>query len=1096
MSFQKRRVGSNKKQTAKRRPYKKTSYTKRKRGKKKSSLWFKLLAQFIVGLLLFWVLGLFVLYQKVIAPLPSIKELENIEIAESSVIYDRDWNELYKIFEEKRTYVNYDQINKNIINALVAGEDKRYWENPGVDFIGLVRAGIYGVIWKNEGFGWTSTLTQQLIRNTIIANRSSTESIFEKLERKIKEIYLAFKLTNGVSKEKIIELYLNKIAYGSNAYGIEQASETFFGKKASEVWILEASMLASLPKGPSYYSPYSNYDRLVGYPYVYNPEDVKKGDESESGVKIISEKSMQENKAQLEALKKLISGMKAQRYSDSKVLLCGLERENFKSNISIDTDGCSVMDYSEFLVLLNSIKISSGNLVTEYQTGRKDFILGRMLEDKYISFDEYKEALLGSIGFSFQKYKEDIKYPHFVFYVREFLEEKYGKELLEKWGLKIYTSIDPKLQEKAEEIVKKQAKVNKSKFAADNAALISLDNETGEILAMVGGRDYFDEENKGNVNMVTAALQPGSSFKPFVYSLAIDQEIVGTKTPIYDVKTTFPGRYTPQNFDGRFKGKMTVSTALNHSRNIPAIKMYFLAGGEEKILKWMEKLGVSSIRKFKEEYSKNSGTNYSYGASMALWSVMMTPLELAEAYSVFANMWYKKDVVPVIKILDSKGLVIEEFQKENIKKEKVIDPATAFITNHILSDTSARPSFWNKYLSLSGRKAAAKTGTSTKGSSGRWKTIYPRNLWTAGYTPQVTTIVWAGNNDGSPTNLKWNGLEWAGPIWKEFMEFYHKGKGELEWKMPSGVKKVNISEISGKLAPDGFNPKYIVSSLFVNAPQSYDDSLRAVQVDLLCNGKVQETTPISAIGNVNFLSFQSLRPDLAYWELPVQEWVSKWEFIKQNDFWASYITSINENTCERTALAGKIEVWATVKPGDTLVNGANYIEIWYRSDSPIKQLEVYLGDKKIKHIDVLLKKKWVYSWNINIPKWTLGNKTLLVKAIDSQYYSEAASYDINVIKSDGTPPEITITNPANGSISLYPEDFFNLRGSITDRSTIRSINIYLDGSPLKIWLQGREFVYQISAEWLSPGAKTIKVEAVDADFNIWSTEVSLNILEK
>ena len=123
---------------------------------------------------------------------------------------------------------------------------------------------------------------------------------------------------------------------------------------------------------------------------------------------------------------------------------------------------------------------------------------------------------------------------------------------------------------------------------------------------MVGGRDYFDEEHKGNVNMVTSPLQPGSSFKPFVYALAIDQEVVGSKTPVYDVKTTFPGSYSPKNFDGKFMGKMTIASALNYSRNIPAVKMYYLAGGEEKILEFMEKLGNSSIRKFRDEYSASS----------------------------------------------------------------------------------------------------------------------------------------------------------------------------------------------------------------------------------------------------------------------------------------------------------------------------------------------------------------------------------------------------------------------------------------------------------------------------------------------------------
>lgn len=258
---------------------------------------------------------------------------------------------------------------------------------------------------------------------------------------------------------------------------------------------------------------------------------------------------LEENRDSVDKVKRFIKDLKATKYSDSKLLLCGIDKNKVKKNIVVDSDGCSVSAYPELLKLLSSIKIEAGEKNIEYEVGRKDFILGRMLEDERITFDEYKEALLKSIGFEFISYKEDIKAPHFVFYIREYLSEKYGEELLEKGGLEIYTSLDPKLQAEAERIVEEKGAQNESRFDAQNAALISLNNETGEILAMVGGRDYFDEEHKGNVNMVTSPLQPGSSFKPFVYALAIDQEVVGSKTPVYDVKTTFPGNYSPKNFD-------------------------------------------------------------------------------------------------------------------------------------------------------------------------------------------------------------------------------------------------------------------------------------------------------------------------------------------------------------------------------------------------------------------------------------------------------------------------------------------------------------------------------------------------------------------
>jgi len=1089
MAFQKRRISSTDTKRRNSKRYKTSTQKKNIKKWVRSIIW-KIFLYWFFGFSFALILWAFVLYQKIIAPLPDVNELENLDIAESSIIYDNEWGELYKIFQEKRTYKRFNDINENIINALVAGEDQRYWENPGVDFIGLIRAGIYWVIGKNEGFWGTSTLTQQLIRNTIIENRSSNESIFDKLERKIKEIYLAFRLTNDVSKEKIIELYLNKIAYGSNAFGIEQAAQTFFDMSAKDAWVLEWAILASLPKGPSYYSPYSNFDRLMGYPYIYA------GDDSESPVNLITPSSIGENTEDVNNLKEFINSWKLQRFSDSKALICGLDAEKLKSNISIDKDGCSVLDYSEMLVLLNAIKIRWWENTIEYQTGRKDFILGRMLEDDYITFDQYRESLIASIGFEFSTYREDIKYPHFVFYVREYLEEKYGKDILETGWLRIYTSIDPVLQDKAEQLVEKYWSSNEFKFGAQNASLISLDNETWEIIAMVGWRDYFDEENKWNVNITTSKLQPGSTFKSFVYSMAIDKEIIGSKTPVYDVKTTFPGWYAPNNFDGDFMGKMDISKALNYSRNVPAVKMFYLAGWENEIIKWMEKLWVSSMQSFKDEYFETYWVEYSYGASMALGTALMTPLELATAYSVYANLWLKKEIVPVTKILDSQGLIIEEYNPEDNLWERVMDASTAFITNFILSDTWSRPDFWNTYLSLRWRKMAAKTGTSTKQYEQWWeKIIAPSNLWTIWYTPQATTIVWAGNNDGQQTNFDGNGLEAAGPIMKDFMEFYHSDEPILDWKRPNWVKEVSMSELSWELASETLPSDLISSSLFVNVPRRVDNSLKDIQVDLLCNGIVDEQTPISAIWNVSFLSLNSLRPDNPAWENPVQTYIANgWvDNIIPNA--SKYITKISDEICLRENFAWAIEVGSSIKSWDTLVNGSNFIEIGYRSSSPITKIEVYLDEIQVGNFPILAwSNNGLYTGNINVPMWTIGQRDLTIRAIDNEYYAQGVSYSINVIKSDETPPVITLTNPSDGKISLYEWNFFNLRWTIEDRWAIKSINIYVDNTPVKIGMSGREFTQEITTENLVVGNYKIIIEAIDSDFNTWVASVDLEVL--
>jgi hypothetical protein len=283
------------------------------------------------------------------------------------------------------------------------------------------------------------------------------------------------------------------------------------------------------------------------------------------------------------------------------------------------------------------------------------------------------------------------------------------------------------------------------------------------------------------------------------------------------------------------------------------------------------------------------------------------------------------------------------------------------------------------------------------------------------------------------------------------MEFAHKWKEVLNWKRPSWVKEVSISRVSGLLAPDTLDSGLRLSSLFVNTPKTYDQSLQPLQVDLLCNGTVTENTPISAIWNVNLLALHSLQPNNPAWENPVQAWVNSGWYTSELGEVDSFITTLNPNACERTWFAWNISIWANIESGATFVNGSNYIEIAYQSSTPITQIDVFLGDKKIKQIDLDSKKEGVYIGDVTIPSGTLWAETLLVKAIDTEYYSQWKSYEINVIKRDNVEPEISLTNPSNWKISLYSWDFFNLRWSVNDVSVIRSINIYIDETPYKIW---------------------------------------------
>ena len=1066
----------------------KTTYTKRESrfNKNWKNIFLKFLFYTIWFLFITTIVLIIILYFKYIVWLPSIKELENMEIAESSIIYDRDWNELYKIFKEKRTYVPFENINKNMVNAIVAIEDKRYWSNPGVDIKWLFRAWLNYILWTADWVKWTSTLTQQLIRNTLITNEVS-------IERKIKEIYLAYKLTSSVSKEKILELYLNKISYWNNAFGIEEASKTYFNKSSKDLWILESSILASIPKWPTYYSPYNHQDRLIWYPYIYTSGD------TDNVIKVINQKDKDTNKIILTSLIDFISNLKASdlEWTD-KTLVCNISKDNFKKDIKIDNDWCWIFAYSELVDFLNNIKIKVDENYIEYETWRKDRVLWRMLEDWYISFDEYKESIINAIWYNFNRSKENIKAPHFVFYVKEYLEEKYWKEIVSIWWLKIYTTLDWKLQEKAEEIITTQVKKNATNFWASNAALISIDNKAWEILAMVWWIDYFDNENKWNVNIITSTLQPWSSFKPFIYSVWMFNNEIWTKTPIYDLETKFPW-YTPKNFDWRFMWKMNISTALNNSRNIPAIKMFFMAWWEKNIITFMKKLWVKSLKE-----------DWNYGAPLALWTWEMTPLELATAYSVFANMWVKKDITPILKIVDSKGNIVEENWIKT-KDEKVMSEDQAYIINNILSDTSSRPSSWNGYVSLKGRPVAAKTWTSTKQYTKNWvKYIFPNSLWTIWYTPQTTTVVWAWNTDWSETNMSWDWLNAAGPIWRDYMEFAHKWKPVENWKRPAWVKEINISEISWLLPnPESSSVIPIIKSLFINTPTKYDNSYRQIQVDSLCNWKVTENTPLAAIKTVTVVEINSLNPTNPSWQWPVLNWAKSDAFKEK--YWnvKDLVTNVSEEECKRSWNSLGITVGTNINDNDTLFAWENSIEFAYKSINPIVRIDVIINDIVIDEINIDNKTEWKYTWTIFIPVSRVWeNSTLKLRAVDNEYYSGEVSKNISVIKndnliqndnlipkSDSTVTEIELENPPDWSIKLYNTDYFNLKANIIGNTSIKSINILLDWNIVKSWITDKNIVYPVNSEKnISVWTHIITIEVINTSLIKSTKDIQLEVL--
>ncbi len=694
-------------------------YGKHVRKYKKPVFWVLKIAGVFLGLGVLGFISIFLVFGR---DLPDVTQLKEMNFAETTIIYDREGNVLYSIFsEENRDYVPLSYIAEDVIHATLAIEDKKFYDHFGFDPVAIIRAQIKNLEEDDTRQG-ASTITQQLAKNVFL----SPEKTYE---RKIKELLLSLQIEYLFSKDEILEMYLNKIAYGSNAFGVEAASKTFFGKSSHDLSLAEASVLAALPKAPSQYSPYGqNKNDLMGY---------CKMDETVESLEEVMDEG------------ELVASAPPEELSEEALPEATAEGPEAEPAPRPEPK-CSGPDDPN------------------YMKGRKDLVLERMIEDGYITHDQMLSAWREGFDVTFLDPVHKIEAPHFVFYVKELLEKEYGKELVESGGLEVVTTLDPRLQSLAEDVVAERADFNQGRLGANNASMVALDPRTGQVLAMVGSRNYWDESIDGQVNVATSLRQPGSSFKPLVYAAAIQNGGIGSGTILGDYKTVFERNYTPSNSDNTFKGRMTARTALASSRNIPAIKAFYIAGGEDKLLEFLDKLGIVSLRAFKDEFNKDAeerGWTFNFGPPMAIGSGELSLLELVGGYSVMANGGVRAPVNPILEVRDRNGNVIEKFED---KGEQVVDPQVAYVLSSMLSDVYARPGgTWRNTLTIPGHTVAAKTGTSNK-KIGR--TNYPNNLLTLGYTPSIALGVWVGNTDGERLYYNAWGLTGAAPMWKMFME--------------------------------------------------------------------------------------------------------------------------------------------------------------------------------------------------------------------------------------------------------------------------------------------------------------------------------------
>jgi len=631
----------------------------RKRGPKPKISKFEQAKSFVAGILATILLFYFpISTYHWLKALPDPHLLSRRDLEVTTKIFDRNGALLYEMYaDQNRTPIPLADIPQSVKDATIAIEDRDFYHHQAISLKGIARA-LEEIVLKNQVQGG-STITQQLIKSALLSPEIT-------ITRKIKEVVLAFWAERLYTKDQILEMYLNQVPYGGTSWGVEAASQTYFGKSVKDLTLGEAALLAGLPAAPTEYSPF--------------------GDHPDKTIE------------------------------------------------------------------------------------RQHEVLQSMVETRAITKDEEEKALTTPITFTTPK--TAIRAPHFVMFVKNLLEDRYGERLVEQGGLRITTSLDISIQDKVQEIVKNSVN-GLANLRVGNGAAMVTNPKTGEILAMVGSKDYFDIPDQGNVNVTTALRQPGSSIKVVNYAAALESGFFTAASIIDDAPIAFTSAgsptYAPVNYDGKFHGPTPLRYALGNSYNIPAVKI-------------LAKIGVGTmIEKGRLMGITTWQDSSQYGLSLTLGGGDVTMYDMTKVFGTLANGGKRVDLLPILEVTDYTGHVYE-----NNKPSAPVDavkPEVAWILSNILSDNNARTSAFgpNSSLVIPGKTVSVKTGT----------TDSKRDNWTIGYTPSILTAVWVGNNNNAPMDpLLTSGITGAAPIWHDIMTELLKNRPDEVAPQPFDVLSI------------------------------------------------------------------------------------------------------------------------------------------------------------------------------------------------------------------------------------------------------------------------------------------------------------------
>ncbi|AHB40930.1 hypothetical protein P148_SR1C00001G0116 [candidate division SR1 bacterium RAAC1_SR1_1] len=938
------------------------------------------------GLIIGGILLIFVFWftKNVVQGLPDISDINDMVFSESTIIQDRNGKELYKLYEENREYVPFSGISQNMINAIVAMEDQRYWEHSGLDPMGILRAGINNVLRPGGGMQGASTISQQLLKNLLLNKDFKRESFQEKVVRKLREILLIGKLNNVLEdqiykeqpsigknelhkemKDKVLELYLNYIAFGNNSFGVEAASKTYFSKSAKDLDVLEASVLASIPKSPTIYNPYRNRGKNMGLLSIVD-----------------------QNGAQAAATGTLLEQVLAK-------MAQGLE------SVEISKDG----GFTKSLEAISSFVITEGtnNYTITYTIGRKDFALMRMYEDDYITQNELKQAFLEGLTYELRSNKVEMLAPHFVQWVIEELEKKYDKDTLFKGGIIIKTTLDLEQQVLAETSLANNLAVLQEN-GANNSSMIYLDSINGDVLAYVGSINYFDEKIQGQNDMVRRPRQSGSAIKPFIYALGFQLLPLTLDTPMFDIPFKI-GRDEPNNADGKFEGLLPLKYALAHSRNIPATKMILALGGETVAKPFLSDLGLVGVQDSVE-----------YGYTLALGAAEVTMLDLANAYAHLSTN-QPAEINPILEIRSRDGSLI--YQREDKKQEEVIPGGIRYLLWNILSEPSNRLAGWVSKFNVKGLSLALKSGTSNVKTD---KGNRPRDGWMAVYNGSKVALFWAGNADGTAMNRNaYGGTIHANPMKSFFTSLMKNNYITNDAVKSVDVTSVDISKISGKLASENTPSELVISSLrYIHSPALESDAgVNAFEYDILCNGAQSPTTPLDSLKKGYAIQPTTLIPS----KIDLAE-ITQWRKIgssftgiaPEGGFISGNITYNYPNifvetpidVCEERGSKEDLSIDVNIITPEKNRTVSNKFALWYsiNGDRGIKSVLIFAGEDQIAQFSYNGKNKNINEQKSISSSLSAGKHTIEVIAIDAEGYSNKESLELEIATSDSTPPII------------------------------------------------------------------------------------------